>query len=327
MRILTASDIARLLPYSRCIGAMREVMQLTSERAVVLPLRQFMNVPDTAGKLGLMPGYVSRPAGFGVKIVSKFPRAPGAAHGSHVGAVLLFDAAEGLPLALLDGGMLTAIRTASTTAMATDTLARADARALLMVGCGEEAEHHLAALREVRAFDQLWVWGRDPGRAGVFAARMSRRHGRPVEAVGDLAAAVPRADVICTVTSATTPILRGEWLRPGQHLNLVGAAIATSAEADAEAVRRSRFYCDYRDAALAAAGELLDAIRSGVVPETHLRGEIGEVLLGRIAGRESPDDLTLYKSLGVTSQDLAAAQICYAAALEQGVGLDIELSD
>ncbi len=326
MRILTASDVARLLPYSRCIEAMREVMQLTSERAVVLPLRQFMNVPGTAGKLGLMPGYLSKPAGFGVKIVSKFPRSPGAAHGSHVGAVMLFDAAEGLPLALLDGGMLTAIRTASTTAMATDALARADARSLLMIGCGEEAEHHFAALREVRAFDQMRVWGRDAARATAFAARMSRRHGRPIEAVGDLAAAVPEADVLCTVTAATTPILRGEWLRPGQHVNLVGAAIATSAEADAEVVRRSRLFCDYRDAAMAAAGELLDAIRAGVVPESHLRGEIGEVLLGRIPGRESDADLTVYKSLGVTSQDLAAAQICYNAALAQGVGLDIELS-
>jgi len=327
MRILTASDVARLLPYSSCIPAMREVMQLTSERGVVLPLRQFMNVPGTAGKLGLMPGYISRPAAFGVKIVSKFPRAPGAAHGSHVGAVLLFDAAEGLPLALLDGGMLTAIRTASTTAMATDVLARADARTLLLVGCGEEAEHHLAALREVRAFDHVSAWGRDAGRAGAFAARMSRRHGRPVEAVADLAAAVAVADVICTVTSATTPILRGEWLRPGQHVNLVGSAIATTAEADSEVVRLSRFFVDYREAALAAAGELLEAIRGGAVTEAHLLGEIGEVLSGRLPGRESPDDITLYKSLGVTSQDLSAAQVVYSAALEQGVGLDVELSD
>jgi ornithine cyclodeaminase/alanine dehydrogenase-like protein (mu-crystallin family) len=327
MRILTASDDARLLPHSRCIPAMREVMQLTSERGVVLPLRQFMNVPGTAGKLGLMPGYIARPAAFGVKIVSKFPRPPGAAHGSHVGAVLLFDAAEGLPLALLDGGMLTAIRTASTTAMATDALARPDARTLLLVGCGEEAEHHLAALREVRAFEQVSAWGRDAGRAGAFAARMSRLHGRPVEAVADLAAAVAGADVICTVTSAATPILHGKWLRPGQHVNLVGSAIATTAEADSEVVKRSMFFVDYREAALAAAGELLEAIRGGVVTDAHLLGEIGDVVAGRLPGRESPDDITLYKSLGVTSQDLAAAQIVYAAALEQGVGLDVELSD
>jgi ornithine cyclodeaminase len=326
MRILTASDVARLLPHSRCIPAMREVMRLTSEREVVLPLRQFMNVPGTAGKLGLMPGYVARPAGFGVKIVSKFPRPPGAAHGSHVGAVLLFDAAEGLPLALLDGGMLTAIRTASTTAMATDVLARPDASSLLLVGCGEEAEHHLAALREVRAFERIAAWGRDAARAAAFAARMTRRHGRPVEAVVDLAAAVARADVICTVTSAATPVLHGQWLQPGQHVNLVGSAIPTTAEADSEVVRRSRFFVDYREAAMAAAGELLEAIRSGVVGAGHLRAEIGEVLLGRAPGRESASDITLYKSLGVTSQDLAAAQIVYAAALEQGVGLDVDLS-
>jgi ornithine cyclodeaminase len=326
MRILTASDVARLLPYSACIGAMRDAMRQTSERAVVLPLRQFMNVPGTAGKLGLMPGYLSRPAAFGVKIVSKFPRPPGSSHGSHVGAVLLFDAQEGLPLALLDGGMLTAIRTASTTAMATDALARPDADSLLLVGCGEEAEHHLAALREVRAFDTIRAWGRDPGRTGAFATRMSARHGRHVEAVADLAAAVAGADVICTVTSATTPILRGEWLAPGQHVNLVGSAIATTAEADAEVVRRSRFYVDYREAAMAAAGELLGAIRDGVVGADHVRGEIGEVLLGRAPGREHASDITLYKSLGVTSQDLAAARLVYEAAVERGVGLDDDLS-
>jgi len=326
MRILTGSDIARLLPYSRCIGAMREVMRLTSERQVVLPLRQFMNVPGTAGKLGLMPGYLAQPAAFGVKVVSKFPRPPGSHHGSHVGVVLLFDAQEGLPLALLDGGMLTAIRTASTTAMATDTLARADARSLLLIGCGEEAEHHLAALREVRAFERLQVWGRDGGRAAAFATRMSQRHGRRVEAVSSLEAAVPAADVICTVTSAATPILRGQWLVPGQHVNLVGSAIATTAEADGEVVRRSRFFVDYRDAAMAAAGELLEAMRSGIVDASHVRGEIGEVLLGRVPGREAPGDITLYKSLGVTSQDLAAAHLVHAAALEQGVGLDVELS-
>lgn len=326
MRILTASDVARLLPYSACIGAMRDAMRLTSERAVVLPLRQFMNVPGTQGKLGLMPGYISEPAGFGVKIVSKFPRAPGAAHGSHVGAVLLFDAAEGLPLALLDGGMLTAIRTASTTAMATDVLARPDAKSLLLVGCGEEAEHHLAALREVRAFDTIRAWGRDAGRAAAFAARMSSRHGRRVEAVADLPSAVAAADVLCTVTSAATPILRGEWLAPGQHVNLVGSAIATTAEADGEVVRRSRFFVDYREAAMAAAGELLNAIQGGLVTAKHVRGEIGEVVMGRVVGRESASDITLYKSLGVTSQDLAAAQLVYAAAIAQGVGLDVDLS-
>lgn len=327
MRILTASDISRLLPYSRCIAAMRSAMQQTSEREAVLPLRQFMNVPGSNGKLGLMPGYIARPAVFGVKIVSKFPRPAGSQHGSHVGAVLLFDATDGLPLALLDGGMLTAIRTASTTAMATDALARADVRTLLLVGCGEEAEHHLAALREVRAFEHLLAWGRDPGRTRAFAERMSRRHGRVVEATPNLATAVARADVICTLTSATTPILRGEWLQPGQHVNLVGSAIASTAEADAEVVRRSRFFVDYREAAQVAAGELLNAIERGIVGESHVRGEIGEVLLGRVPGRQSPADITLYKSLGVTSQDLAAAQLVHAAALEQGVGLDVELSD
>ena len=320
MIVLTASDVRRLLPVAAAIPLMRDAMRQVSAGETVLPLRQFMAVPDGTGKLAVMPGYVAEPASFGVKIVSKFPRAPGDRNGTHVGAVLIFDAADGLPLALIDGATLTAVRTAATSAMATDVLARSDAATLLVIGCGEQAHRHIDALREVRTFERVMVWGRDPARAADLADTTGG-----VLAV-DLDVAVATANVICTTTSAVAPILHGAALRPGTHVNLVGSAVATSAEADGEVVRRSRFFVDSRAAALAAAGELLNAIASGVVDEDHIAGEIGEALLGRVAGRQSADEITVYKSLGVTAQDLVAAHAIWRGAVESGAGTEIDLA-
>jgi ornithine cyclodeaminase len=292
----------------------------------VLPIRQFMPVPGRPGKLGLMPGYIGGESEcFGVKIVSKYERAPGDPHGSHVGAVLLLDASTGLPIALLEGGTLTAIRTASMTALATDALARSDARRLAMLGTGEEAWYHVRALVHVRPFDDILIWGRSPQRAGALVERLRAAGIGGVRVVGDVAEALAQADVACTVTSAKEPFVRGEWLRPGLHLNLVGSAIPTTAEVDDATVARGRFFVDYIDAARAAAGELLSAIRTGVVREDHVAGEIGEVLLGRVPGRRAADEITIYKSLGVTTQDLAAGHRAWREARARGLGQSLEL--
>lgn len=302
------------------IDLMRGAMRQVSSGEATMPLRQFMPVPGGAGKLAVMPGAVGDPACFGVKIVSKFPRAAGDSHGTHVGAVTLLDAADGLPLALIDGATLTAIRTAAASAMATDLLARRDARTLLIIGSGEQARRHVEALRCVRAFDAVHIWGRDTARAVALAEAVE------AEAVTDLEAAVAEADVICTTTSSTTPILRGAWLRSGAHVNLVGAAVATSAEADVELVARARFFVDSRPAALAAAGELLYAIAKGAVDEDHIAGEIGELLTG-VPGRRADDEITVYKSLGVIAQDLVAAHAVWRAAVAEGIGTEIDLAD
>ena len=338
MRVLTRADLEQVLGFEACIAEMRRAMIATSERRCSLPLRQFMPVPGRAGKLGLMPGYIGAgPAGegecFGVKIVSKFERPAGDPHGSHVGAVMRCDADSGVPLALLEGGTLTAIRTASMTALATDVLARPDARNLLILGTGEEAWYHARALLHVRPFDELVVWGRTVSRAEQLVERLAqqlpREHAGKIPRLvvaAELPAALARADVACTVTSAKQPFVRGEWLPAGLHLNLVGSAIASTAEVDDEAVRRSRFFVDYREAALAAAGELLAAMQRGVVDATHIRGEIGEVLTGGVVGRQAADELTIYKSLGVTTQDLAAGWRALKEAESRGIGGSIQLS-
>jgi ornithine cyclodeaminase len=234
--------------------------------------------------------------------------------------MLLFDSHDGRPVAILCAQTLTAIRTAAASAAATSALARADAGTLALLGYGEQAASHLTALGLVRPLRAVRVWGRDPARAAAFAADASARCGLPVTPCTSVQAAVHEADLICTLTAATTPILKGRELSPGCHINAVGAAVPTAAELDAEAVARSRMFADYRDSALALGGELRNAIASGQLTRAHLLGEIGEVLLGTLPGRTHPDDITLFKSLGMAAEDLVAAELVYRRASERGIG-------
>ena len=327
MRLITRSEVERLLPIADCVIVMRGAMIATSAGKVSLPIRQFMAIPGAPGKLAIMPGTMEDPACFGIKLVCKYDRPHGDPLGTHVGMVMLFDSARGVPLAMIEGSSLTAIRTSAASALATDVLARKDATRLAIIGTGEQAARHVHAMRAVRDIAHVTVWGRDPARAADFAAGIARATGLPVITAPGAAEAIAGADIVCTATSAKAPVLAGSALEPGMHVNLVGSAIPATAEVDAEAVRRSRYYVDYRVAAMAAAGELLQAIAAGVVGSGHIVGEIGEVLLGRAAGRQNADDITLYKSLGVASQDLAAAYAIWEKAEREDAGQIVELLD
>lgn len=323
MLILDRETVADCLSHRDCIAALEPAMCAVSAGTTIMPLRQFMPIPETTTRFTLMPGYLSDPACFGFKAVSKAQQAADSPYGSHVGAVMVFSADEGIPLALLEGSELTAIRTAAASALATRALARADARRLAVIGCGLQAEHHIKALLEVRPIEQIVVWGRSRPRVERLLARLAVPSHVSVDVAESVAAAVADADIVATVTAATTPVLRGEWLQPGTHVNLVGAAVRQAAEADAETVRRARFFVDYRQSAMAQAGELLDAIERGVVTEAHIVGELGEVLTGAVVGRQSATDITVYKSLGVAAQDLAAGWRAWSQARERSLGVDI----
>ena len=330
MLIILQSEVERLLPVSVCVPVMREAMMATSRGDVSLPIRQFMPVPGAAGKMAIMPGSLgtageSEDASFGIKLVCKYERPHGDPLGTHVGMVMLFDSAKGVPLAMVEGSSLTSIRTSAANALATDLLARPEASTLAIIGNGEQASRHIAAMQAVRAISEVSVWGRDPERASLFAKEASERFGVPVTAAPSAAEAVAHADIICTTTSATEPVLSGVDLQPGQHINLVGSAIPTTSEVDHEAVRRARFYVDYRPAAMAAAGELLKAIEAGVVTPDHIVAEIGEVASDPSLARQSADEITCYKSLGVAAQDLAAAMAVLRAAQDAGAGLEVDL--
>lgn len=323
MRILNREAVAESLSHAECIEAVEVAMRAVSRGDTIMPLRRYLDIPGRGGKFTLMPGYLGEPCTFGVKIVSKYPRAPDSPYGSHVGAVMIFDSGQGIPLALLDGSELTAIRTAAASALATRILARADAATLAILGTGTQARHHVRALSCVRPITEVRVWGRTDAHARRLVRRLALPASVSARVCDSARKAVDGADVVCTTTSAAEPVLEGKWLAPGCHVNLVGAAIAGSAEADVDVVTRSRFYVDYKASAMDQAGELLAAIRDGVVSEAHIAGEIGDVLAGRVAGRSDDEEITVYKSLGVAAQDLAAAYAAFRNAESRKIGVDL----
>lgn len=325
MLLISAAETEILFPMARALTAARSAMRQVSSGGTLLPLRQFLTIPDAAGKMVVMPGYIAHPPRFGLKTVSKFTNA---AH-SHIGTVQLYDATDGRLLAIIEGGTLTAIRTAATSALATDLLARPASHRLAILGTGEQARRHIEAMAAVRPISQIRIWGRNIRNAEAFAAtlRKATEAVTPVViVVATVAEAVADADIICTTTAAATPILHGEHVRPGTHVNLVGSAIPATAEADSALVAMSQFYGDYRAATLAQAGEFRNAIAAGLITADHLIGEIGELMLGRISGRRDETAITLFKSLGVTAQDLTAADAILEAARAHGMGKDINLA-
>ena len=279
------------------------------------------------GALGLMPAHVGgRGAGdLGAKIVTFFPKNEGTPRDTHQGAVLLFDTETGSLEAVVDATSITAIRTAAVSGVATRLLAREDARELALVGSGVQARTHLAAARAVRPIERVRVASQDLARARSFAERESKRHGIPVEPVASAREAVAGADVVCTVTSSREPVVLGEWLSPGTHVNAVGSSVSTARELDTAAVARSRLFVDRRESALAEAGDFLLAKKEGAVGDEHIVGEIGEVAIGRVAGRRSPDEITLFKSVGLAVEDVAAARLVVERARAGGEWLALEL--
>jgi ornithine cyclodeaminase len=261
---------------------------------------------------GIMPGAMGAHAPFGAKLISVFHENFSRGIQSHQGLVILFDPETGTPVCVLHAGEITAIRTAAASAVATDALARKDARRLALLGYGEQAATHARAIGKVRDLESIVVWGRSPERAQDFAERMQAELGLPVSSAGAVREAVANADIICTLTSAVEPILKGDWVRPGTHLNLVGSSHAGPSEVDNDLVVRSRFIADSREGVLNQGGEFLRAKAAGLIDDKHIVAEIGQVLAGTIEGRRSPQEITVYKSLGHVVQDLASAWALYS---------------
>ena len=311
MRMIDAAEVRANLTDEVCIPAVRAAMIALSAGETRQLLRSIMHFED--GRMfGVMPGALGEHAAFGAKVLSVFPKNPGAGRPSHQGVVLVFDEATGELACVAEAHTITAIRTAAASAVATDALARPEARRLAILGCGEQAEAHVPAIAKVRELERVTVWGRSLDRAQAFAARMQAAVGVETVAVASGEQAVADSDIICTVSASPEPILKGAWVAPGTHVNLVGSSFAGPVEVDHDLVVRARFIADYREGVLKQGAEFLKAKEAGLVDDSHVVGEIGQVLAGTLPGRQSADQVTVYKSLGHIVQDLAAVRALLA---------------
>ncbi|MFN8484430.1 MAG: ornithine cyclodeaminase family protein [Anaerolineae bacterium] len=324
--LINGAEVAALLPMSDAIEVMADALQTLARGDAILPLRPVMWLPDRLGALGMMPAFVGGEMSvMGLKVVSVFPGNRGTPYESHQGAVILFETSHGRPLAIIDATAITAIRTAAVTGVATRALAREDAGDLAILGSGAQAETHLAAMLSVRPIRRIRVWSRTTDNAQEFAQREGERHNVEIEVSDSAQEAVDGADLICTVTSAAAPVLQGAWIAAGAHVNAVGSSVPFARELDTQAVARSRMYVDRRESALNEAGDFLFPKQEGAVDDSHIQGELGDLLIGRVEGRRSPADITLFKSLGLAVEDLAAGYHVYLKALAGDVGTAVDL--
>ncbi len=323
--IISQAEVAQLLPMDRCIGLMRDAFTSFTRGEAVLPLRPVLKLPDERGVLAMMPAYLASNQTLAIKVITVFPKNLDTPFDSHQGAVLLFDEKDGRMIALMDASEITSIRTAAASGVATDLLARTDAHDLAILGSGVEARTHLEAMIAVRRISRVRVWSRRAERATAFAKRESARHDITIEVFAEVADTVSEADLICTTTGASEPVLCGPWIAAGAHVNAVGSATPWTRELDTAAVVNSRLFVDSFESAINEAGDFLIPRKEGAITDDHIMGEIGDLLLKRVAGRTSDNEITLFKSLGIAVQDVAAGRHVYQMALESGMGTSIEL--
>jgi ornithine cyclodeaminase/alanine dehydrogenase-like protein (mu-crystallin family) len=312
--VLNQEEVERLLDMEGCVEAMADALASLARGEVQVPLRFIVSPEDGASLLGLMPAH--RAGGsplYSLKTVAVFPDNPKRGLDAHQGTVTLFDGETGEVRALMNASAITAIRTAAVSAVATRLLAREDARELGILGAGVQARTHLEALRLVRGFDRVRVYSP--------TAEHARALGE--EAVGTAEEAVRGADVVVTATNSVEPVLRRAWLKEGAHVNVIGGRPPQMREVDVATIAESAFYVDRRESAENEAYDYRDALESGAVGPGHIRGEIGEVLIGAAPGRSGPEELTVFRSLGLAVEDLAAAEYVVRRARETGAGTEV----
>jgi ornithine cyclodeaminase len=323
--VLSGPAVRELLPPGECADAMRAVLIALDRGEVEQPLRTMIKPDGAAGMMGLMPAYLRGEAGaYAVKAICVFPANPALGLDAHQGVVLLSSARTGEPLALLNASAVTEIRTAAVSAVATGLLARADATELAIIGTGVQAGAHLLALCSARSLTQVRIAGRDAAKAARFAAGLTGLAGVPVIACRSAQEAVAGAGIVVTATSSAEPVLRRDWLAAGTHINAVGACLPQARELDAETVAAAAMFADSRASVRGESGDYLLALADGAIGPDHIRAELGEILTGRAPGRSDAQQITVFESLGVAAEDLAAAALAYRKARESGSGAWVE---
>jgi ornithine cyclodeaminase/alanine dehydrogenase-like protein (mu-crystallin family) len=323
--VLGHADVVSALPMDECIDAMANILAAYARGEVYQPLRSVSAPPGSAGFIGLMPAHRGgeRPL-FALKVVCVFPANPARGLDAHQGTVTLFDGETGTPTAVLDASAITAIRTAAVSGVATRLLARDDAAALAILGSGTQAAAHLQAMLAVRELARVRVYS--PTREHAERLAVDHSGAAAIEVAGSAEDALRDADVVVTATNAREPVLRREWIAAGAHVNAVGASTPTSREIDTATVAAAALFADSRESLEAEAGEYRLAVRQGAIDgSSHVRAELGEVAAGLHPGRASREEITLFRSLGLGIEDLAAAERAVANARRLGLGVEVEL--
>lgn len=323
IRVLSGHDVTDLLSVPACIELMRETMfQLGNGRAVQ-PLRTVMSVQGSSGLVSMMPAQVGSTLGF--KSVTVFPDNRGTSFSTHQAVIGLIDSQTGSVLALVDGTSITELRTAAVSTVATQEMARDDASKLLVVGTGAQGRAHVTALDAGLDLDEIRLWNRDVARSRRVAEELAAMVSTPISVVSTVEDGAKNADIIVTATSSGEPVLSRDWVYPGTHINAVGACVPTARELDTQTVLDSRLIVDSVESAINEAGEIAIPLQAGDIDSEHISGELGSVLVGQTVGRADSDEITIFKSLGLGIQDIAAADFVFRAALSRDKGTVIDV--
>ncbi|MEP6782624.1 MAG: ornithine cyclodeaminase family protein [Acidobacteriota bacterium] len=324
-RLLNEQQVHSLLPMGDLIAAMESALAKFSAREVLQPVRSVLTVGPTKAYFGLMPAYVPSPASLGAKLVTVFSENHTKQLPSHLATILLLDPDTGALVAMMDGRYITEARTAAVSAVSTRFLAKPDASTLAIIGSGVQARSHFEAYQHVRQLKEVRIWSPRPHSRNQFVDDMRPTTSIPIIAADSAEAAVRGADLIVLVTSSPTPVIDDAWVSAGAHVVGVGACRPNQQEMPPQLVKRARLFVDSRDAAVVEAGDVVMNVNAGLFDASHIRGELGELVLGRVEGRTSSQDITVFKSLGMAVEDVVAADLVYRRASESGAGTELTL--
>jgi ornithine cyclodeaminase/alanine dehydrogenase-like protein (mu-crystallin family) len=329
MLILTAADVRKALPMNEAIEAMKKAYASLSSGTAIVPLRTRLSMPNREALSLFMPAFVNSQDGdaLAIKVVSLFPTNPARGLAYIQAAVLVFDPETGQALALLEGSSLTAIRTGAAGGAAIDLLARKDSKVVAIFGAGAQGRTQLESACTTRSIQTVFIMNKSVEKAKSFAEEMKSKHGIPkdIRVASSPKEAIQNADIICTATTSVNPVFDDKDLKPGTHISAVGSYTPEMQEVPAETLQRAKVFVDSRTASLEEAGDLIQPLRAGLFDESHIYGELGELILGKVSGRESQEEITYFKSVGIAVQDAMAAQVALNNARKQNIGTEVDL--
>ena len=325
MRFLSETQVRSLIDIDELIAALERAHIQYSTGKAVMPVRLVVALPQIQGRITSMPGFLIEDNALGMKVVTYFQDNPKQNLPAILATIMLFSTETGKLIAAMDGGYITAIRTASASALATKALANPETPTLGILGAGVQARAHIQALARVRQLRAIKIYSPSGASAATIKNDVEREAGIAIEVCRSAEEVVRASDLLVTVTTAKEPILRLEWLKPGVHINAVGSHRPDLREIDGATLKRAKVVVDSRDAIMAECGDILLALKEQSITEANIHGEIGEILAGAKPGRSSADEITLYKSVGIAVQDVATAQLVYRKALERNAGTNVDI--